>query len=103
MLLKNHPFNTKWQWRAVVGVVLRQLRSYMLKKFPLLFVLSSNFWDSFSFWGSIHISLFLFGLCQVFVAVHGLSLIAASGEYSLVVVPGLLLLRSTGSRVCWLW
>ena len=43
MLLKNHPFNTKWQWWARVGVVLRQLRSYMLKKFPLLFVLSSNF------------------------------------------------------------
>ena len=43
------------------------------------------------------------GLCWVFVAAHGLSLVAASGGYSLLQCAGfslrwLLLLRSTGSR-----
>ena len=44
-----------------------------------------------------------FGLCRVFVAVRGLSLVAANRGYFLVVIPGfllqwLLLFRSTGSR-----
>ena len=42
-------------------------------------------------------------LCWVFVDVHGLSLVVASGDYSLLQCSGftlrwLLLLRSTGSR-----
>ena len=46
---------------------------------------------------------FFFWLCWVFVAVHGLSLIVASGGYSSLRCVGfslrwLLLLRSTGSR-----
>ena len=47
--------------------------------------------------------LFFFWLCWVFVAVHGLSLVAVSGGYSSLRFAGfalqwLLLLRSTGSR-----
>ena len=46
-----------------------------------------------------------FWLHWVFVAAHGLSLVAASGGYSLLWCIGfslqwLLLLRSTGSRAC---
>ena len=46
---------------------------------------------------------YYFGLCWVFIAVHGLSLVAASGVYSLLRCAGfslwwLLLLQSTGSR-----
>ena len=36
--------------------------------------------------------VFLRGLCWVFVATHGLPLVAASGGYSLVVVQGILIL-----------
>ena len=47
--------------------------------------------------------LIYFWLCQVFIAAHGLSLVAASRSYSLLRCAGfslrwLLLLRSTGSR-----
>ena len=35
-------------------------------------------------------SLFIFWLCRVFVAVHGLSLLVESGSYSLVIVLELL-------------
>ena len=44
----------------------------------------------------ILINLLIFWLCWVFIAVCGLSLVAASGGYSLL--WWLLLLRSTGSR-----
>lgn len=47
---KNCPFNTKW-WRSGV---LRQLHCYILKKFLLIFVLNSHFWDRFGCWGGIH-------------------------------------------------
>ena len=48
-------------------------------------------------------SFFFFWLCWVFVAAHGLSLVAASGGYSSLWCAGFLLrwfllLRSTGSR-----
>ena len=52
--------------------------------------------------------LLLSVLCWVFTAVRGLSLVGASRGYSLVVVPGLRLLQSTGSRhvslsICGAW
>ena len=51
----------------------------------------------------LFILLIYFWLCWVFVAAHGLSLVAASGGYSSLWCAGfslqwLLLLRSTGSR-----
>ena len=61
----------------------------------------------------LFIYLFIFQLCQVFVAEHRLSLIAASRDYSSLwcigfSLPWLLLLRSMGSRhvgfsSCGLW
>ena len=47
--------------------------------------------------------IYIFGLCWVFVAVRRLSLVAASGGYSLLQCTGFslqwpLLLQSTGSR-----
>ena len=59
-------------------------------------------------WILVPASFFFFNLkiflaCWLFVAAHGLSLVAASGGYSLLQCVGfslrwLLLLRSTGSR-----
>ena len=51
----------------------------------------------------IYFNLFYFWLCWVFIAVHGLSLVAVSGGYSLLQCAGfslwwLLLLQSMGSR-----
>ena len=51
----------------------------------------------------IYFYLFYFWLCWVFINAHGLSLVAASGGYSLLWCAGfslrwLLLLQSTGSR-----
>ena len=58
----------------------------------ILVFFNFNFFNCIYFW-----------LCQVFVAAHGLSLVVASGGYSLLWCAGfllrwLLLLRSTGSR-----
>ena len=39
----------------------------------------------------LHPLFFFFGLCWVFVVVHGLSPAAVSGGYSLVAVPGVLI------------
>ena len=51
----------------------------------------------------IYLFVFYFWLCRVFVAAHGLSLVAASGGYSSLWCAGfslwwLLLLQSMGSR-----
>ena len=51
----------------------------------------------------LSLQIFFFWLCWVFIAAHGLSLVAASGGYSLLWCAGfslwwLLLLWSTGSR-----
>ena len=59
--------------------------------------------SAFSFLFYFIIYLFIYWLCWVFVAACGLSLVAASGGYSLLQCVGfslrwLLLLRSTGSR-----
>ena len=61
-----------------------------------------NYYDG-AFFFDINLFIYLFWLCWVFVAVHGLFLVAASGVYSLLQCTGfslrwLLLLQSTGSR-----
>ena len=42
---------------------------------------------------SLYLSIY-FWLCRIFVAACGLSLVVASGDYSLVVVCGLLIVAS---------
>ena len=69
--------------------------NFTIFDFEILFFLS--------FFLNLFIFYFYFWLHWVFVAVHGLSLVAASGGYSLLWCMGfslrwLLLLRSTGSR-----
>ena len=76
----------------------RRIRfSHFLNMFPHLI----SFF--FFFLTNLFIYLFLFWLCWVFVAVRGLSLVAASGGYSMLWCAGfslrwLLLLQSTDSR-----
>ena len=60
---------------------------------------------NFSFLKFIYFFIFYFSLCWVFVALHRLSLVAASGGYSLLQCSGfslwwLLLLRHTGFSSC---
>ena len=59
----------------------------------------------FFFLINLFVLFIYFWLCWVFVAAHGLSLVAASGGYSSLQCTGfslrwLLLLQSTGSRAC---
>ena len=70
---------------------------------PLFFVFKNPSSSPNFFFLNKSIYLFYFWLHWVFVAVRGLSLVAASGGYSSLrcagfSLPGLLLLRSTGSR-----
>ena len=69
---------------------------------PALFVLQDTSLSFFFFLKESTLFIY-FWLCWVFVAAHGLSLVVASGGYSLLPCAGfslqwLLLLRSTGSR-----
>ena len=75
---------------------LLQLHKWMIIQFFCFLFLNIDLFYLF-------ICLFVFWLCWIFVAVCGLSLVAASGGYSLLWCAGfslrwLLLLRSTGSR-----
>ena len=68
-----------------------------------MFLLSSNYLWLYFYFFLIFKKFIYFWLCWVFVAVRGLSLVVASGGYSLSRYAGfslwwLLLLQSTGSR-----
>ena len=59
-------------------------------------------WEVFSYYFFFikFIYLFYFWLCWVFIAVHGFSLVVASGGYSLVVMPGLLIVLASLVAEC---